>query len=51
MGAMDFEWDSEKADGNLAMHGVSIHEAASVFGDPMAMTCFDQITPKTRTGS
>jgi uncharacterized protein len=29
----DFEWDSEKADSNLAKHGVSFEEAASVFLD------------------
>jgi len=29
-----FEWDPEKAAGNLAKHGVSFAEAATVFGDP-----------------
>jgi uncharacterized protein len=31
---MDFEWDPEKAERNLAKHGVSFHEAGTVFGDP-----------------
>jgi hypothetical protein len=29
----DFEWDLEKAESNLAKHGVSFEEAASVFLD------------------
>lgn len=33
----DFEWDSGKADANLAKHGVSFYEAATVFGDPFAI--------------
>ena len=33
----DFEWDSEKAASNLAKHGVSFPEAATVFADPMAV--------------
>lgn len=38
---MDFEWDDEKAARNLAKHGVSFHEAASVFGDPLSTTYYD----------
>lgn len=38
---MDFEWDSNKAARNLSKHGVSFHEAATVFGDPLAVTCSD----------
>ena len=38
---MQFEWDPLKADLNLKKHGVSFHEAASVFGDPMAITFND----------
>ena len=30
----DFEWDSEKAEANLARHGISFEEAETVFGDP-----------------
>ena len=38
---MEFEWDPDKATRNLAKHGVSFHEAATVFGDPLALTYFD----------
>ena len=38
---MEFEWDDEKAARNLDKHGVSFHEAATVFGDPLAVTYFD----------
>lgn len=38
---MEFEWDPEKAARNLAKHGVSFHEAATVFGDPLALTYYD----------
>ena len=33
----DFEWDSIKADSNLAKHGVAFAEAATVFADPFAV--------------
>ncbi len=29
---MGFEWDPEKTERNLAKHGVTFHEAATVFG-------------------
>ena len=32
-----FEWDSDKATANLAKHGVSFPEAATVFADPLAV--------------
>jgi uncharacterized DUF497 family protein len=38
---MEFEWDTDKAARNLAKHGVSFAEAATVFGDPLAITYFD----------
>ncbi len=38
---MDFEWDEEKALANLYKHGVSFQEAATVFGDPFALTFED----------
>jgi len=38
---VEFEWDPDKAAGNLAKHGVSFQEAASVFGDPLAITYYD----------
>ena len=33
--ALRFEWNPGKAAGNLAKHGVSFEEAATVFGDPL----------------
>jgi uncharacterized DUF497 family protein len=33
----DFEWEDAKADANLAKHGVSFAEAATVFADPYAI--------------
>jgi Ribonuclease toxin, BrnT, of type II toxin-antitoxin system len=33
--ALRFEWDPQKAARNLAKHGVSFEEAATVFGDPL----------------
>lgn len=38
---MNFEWDPSKAAQNRRKHGVSFHEAATVFGDPLAMTYQD----------
>jgi uncharacterized DUF497 family protein len=35
---MEFEWDERKARTNIKKHGVSFHEAATVFGDPLAIT-------------
>jgi uncharacterized DUF497 family protein len=36
-----FEWDPKKAAANLKKHGVSFQEAATVFGDPLAITFQD----------
>ena len=38
---MEYEWDPEKAEANKRKHGVSFHEAATVFGDPLAITFSD----------
>ena len=38
---MRFEWDPKKATTNLKKHGVSFQEAATVFGDPLAITFQD----------
>ncbi len=38
---MEFEWDPQKAARNLAKHGVSFAEAATVFGDPLSVTVSD----------
>lgn len=35
---MQFEWDSAKAADNLATHGVSFEEAATVFRDALSAT-------------
>lgn len=38
---MQFERDRKKADANLKKHHISFHEAASIFGDPLAITFDD----------
>jgi uncharacterized DUF497 family protein len=38
---VQFEWDPEKAHGNLAKRSVSFEEATTVFGDPLAVTIDD----------
>ena len=38
---MRFEWDSSKAAENLARHGVSFEEAATVFRDVLSATGAD----------
>ena len=38
---MKFDWDPNKAAGNLAKHDVSFEEAATVFGDPLSDTFDD----------
>jgi hypothetical protein len=38
---MEFEWDSKKATDNIQKHGVAFQEAATVFGDPLAITFGD----------
>jgi uncharacterized protein len=38
---MEFEWDPEKAERNERKHGVSFHEGATVFNDPLAFTFAD----------
>lgn len=38
---MDFEWDPKKVEVNQKKHGVSFHEAATVFADPLAITFSD----------
>ena len=38
---MEFEWESLKADRNLRKHGVSFHEAATVFDDDLSITYYD----------
>jgi hypothetical protein len=38
-----FEWDEAKAQTNLAKHGVSFEEAATVFQDPLSVTIPDPL--------
>lgn len=38
---LGFEWDAHKAAANLAKHGVSFEEAATVFSDPLSLTIPD----------
>jgi uncharacterized DUF497 family protein len=38
---MIFEWNSEKAQSNLAKHEVSFQEASTVFADPLSETFND----------
>jgi uncharacterized DUF497 family protein len=38
---VEFEWDPIKAKQNLRKHGVSFSEAATVLGDPLAITVSD----------
>ena len=38
---MEFEWDPKKAIANARKHNVTFQEAASVFGDPLAITFDD----------
>lgn len=38
---MEFEWDPDKAASNLDKHGIAFSEAATVFGDPLAITYHD----------
>ena len=38
---MEFEWDNKKAEGNAGKHDVTFQEAASIFGDPLAVTFTD----------
>mgnify|MGYP001584078752 CR=1 FL=1 len=38
---MEFEWDPKKATANVQKHDVTFAEAATVFGDPLAITFED----------
>ena len=39
--ALEFEWDPLKAESNLKVHGVSFHEATTVFRDTLSITIAD----------
>lgn len=36
-----YEWDKRKEASNIKKHGVSFHEASTVFFDPHALTFYD----------
>jgi len=38
---MEFEWDEKKEKKNIKGHDITFHEAATVFGDPLAITFND----------
>lgn len=38
---LDVTWDATKAQSNLAKHGVSFAQAATVLLDPLALTVYD----------
>lgn len=38
---LDVTWDAAKAQSNIAKHGVTFAQAASVLIDPLALTVFD----------
>ena len=38
---LNFQWDENKARTNLAKHGVSFEDAATVFGDALSLTIPD----------
>jgi uncharacterized DUF497 family protein len=38
---MEFEWDNRKGEENARKHDVTFQEAASIFGDPLAITFAD----------
>jgi len=38
---MEFEWNPKKAAENAKKHGVTFQEAATIFGDPLAITFSD----------
>lgn len=40
--ALEFEWDPRKAAANEKKHGVTFEEAATVFGDALAMIFDDE---------
>ena len=43
---MNFTWDPRKAASNKKKHGVSFEEAATVFGDPLALAIEDVVEPE-----
>jgi uncharacterized DUF497 family protein len=44
---LDIVWDDVKAQTNLAKHGVTFAQAATVMLDPLAMTVYDEAHSET----
>ena len=44
---LDITWDDDKARSNLAKHGVTFAQAATVMLDPLALTVFDAVHSET----
>lgn len=44
---LDILWDDAKAQSNLAKHGVTFAQAATVMLDPLALTVFDTVHSET----
>jgi len=44
---LDIAWDTAKAQSNLAKHGVSFAQAATVLADPLALTVYDAAHSET----
>lgn len=42
---MEYQWDREKARGNLKKHGIDFADAVGVFEDPLALTIDDPDSP------
>ncbi len=42
---MRFEWDDDKAKANVSKHHVTFEQAATAFGDPLALTIDDPDNP------
>jgi uncharacterized DUF497 family protein len=38
-----FEWDPNKAKGNIEAHGISFDEASTAFGDSLSLTIHDRL--------
>lgn len=38
---MQFEWDENKAESNWQKHGISFHDAATIFADALSFTVSD----------
>lgn len=45
----EFDWDPVKAQVNFSKHGVDFERAATVFGDPLAVTIPDEEHTTTET--